>query len=56
VGLKLGALQGGWLGMAGADLVGGALCLALLFWRLGAYMRDAPAMVPKAAAAGAPSR
>jgi putative MATE family efflux protein len=40
LGLRLGALAGGWYGMAAADLAGGALCAALLVWRLRAYMRE----------------
>lgn len=42
LGLRLGALGGGWYGMAVADLVGGTLCAALLIWRLRAYT-SAPA-------------
>ncbi len=42
LGLRAGALVGGWYGMALADIVGGVLCTALLVWRLRSYMADAP--------------
>lgn len=56
LGLRWGALQGGWTGMALADLVGGLLCLALLAWRLRAYVRDDAAVsAPATAPAGPPA-
>ena len=54
LGLRLGALTGGWLGMAAADVVGGLLCAALLGWRLRAYVRERPLSAPAAGPAAGP--
>jgi len=43
VGLQFGSLATGWYGFAAADVVGGAVFLALLLWRLRVYVRTAPA-------------
>jgi len=45
LGLRMGALNGGWAGMAVADLIGGLLCMALLAWRLNAYTKAKPVIV-----------
>jgi Na+-driven multidrug efflux pump len=42
LGLRAGALAGGWYGMAAADLIGGILCIGLLTWRLNAYTKKTP--------------
>ena len=41
LGIRLGGLAGGWYGLAGADALGGLLCLALLWWRSRIYLRQA---------------
>ena len=46
LGLRMSGLNGGWYGYAAADLIGGVLCGALLFWRLRAYLREAPRITP----------
>lgn len=42
VGLRTAGLVGGWIGLALGDVLGGALCLALLLWRLRVYLKDTP--------------
>lgn len=50
VGLRLIAgLSGAWIGMAGGNVVGGLVCLALLWWRMRVYARAAA--IPTAAPA-----
>jgi hypothetical protein len=39
LGLQVAGLAGGWVGFAIGDVVAGAIFLAVLWWRLGAYGR-----------------
>ena len=42
VGLRaISGLSGAWIGMAGGNVVGGLVCLALLWWRMRVYARAA---------------
>ncbi|MDD5719112.1 MAG: MATE family efflux transporter [Candidatus Krumholzibacteria bacterium] len=41
LGLQWGGLAGGWYGFAVGDAIGGAIFLALLWWRLAVYTRQA---------------
>jgi len=54
LGLRWGALHGGWTGMALADAAGGLLCLGLLLWRLKVYGRGGAPLTATVGAAGGP--